>query len=114
MLKKILFLLLLMGCMLHAADYSSFTFAKGSDKYYADGKMESCKLKQPALINGYLCKNKVYFHANGNLKQCELAEQVVIKEEVIAKHTTLQFSEDGKISKKIKRSFWQMLWQIIF
>lgn len=77
---------------------------------YESEKLQSFKPPDDIEIQGVFCKSschrcKIHFYESGKLKQCVIGKDQTIDGELYKKKITLEFDEEGNVTKSYKAKF---------
>jgi len=68
---------------------------RGSEK---GEKITRCRIKEPSIVQGYLCKGWITFYDNGEIKDFQAAESISIQNIPIPENTRVFLRRDGTLS----------------
>lgn len=84
-------------------DGKSFEFVtyEKTQEYYKNGMLKKCQLSEPQQIQGFICKDWIYFDIKGNITQFQNAGAYKFNTNIIPESSTIFIN-----SKKIIESIW--------
>jgi hypothetical protein len=72
-------------------------YRTGTLEYYDDGALETGKLVETAVFDGYPCRRWIDFHPNGRVESCELARDATVAGHLLPEGTRLFLEPDGTL-----------------
>ncbi len=100
------------GCKLTASKTVNGIDVRADDwiTVYKSGTLKRVQLNNPAKLKGLPCKGFFnYFHENGQLKKCELADVAKIDEQEVPAGTLVCLDDKGKRVSDCKLLNWDLL-----
>lgn len=92
--------LIIAGCTsiktITLSNYSAqISFSENSAKYYPDNKLKACKLSEIAILNGHNCISWLHLFENGQIKQFQTAEDIILPDYTIPSGSVIFYNDQN-------------------